>query len=111
MISDQNKFRALSKEYAEVEPVVKGYESYRQTLEDIEEATKNRTAREVLSNLRKVLAVDSSLMSESVKEAVLDGKTQIDELTSKVTELEKENGLLKEAYNKQTNDSYSAFAH
>ena len=68
----------------------------------IEEATKNRTAREVLSNLRKVLAVDSSLMSESVKEAVLDGKTQIDELTSKVTELEKENGLLKEAYNKQT---------
>mgnify|MGYP005995832889 CR=1 FL=1 len=70
--------------------------------EYLEEATKNRTAREVLSNLRKVLAVDSSLMSESVKEAVLDGKTQIDELTSKVTELEKENGLLKEAYNKQT---------
>ena len=68
----------------------------------IEEATKNRTAREVLSNLRKVLAVDSSLMSESVKEAVLDGKTQIDELTSKVTKLEKENSLLKEAYNKQT---------
>tara|TARA_R100001509_G_scaffold151422_1_gene110859 strand:+ start:485 stop:1339 length:855 start_codon:yes stop_codon:yes gene_type:complete len=68
----------------------------------IEEATKNRTAREVLSNLRKVLAVDSSLMSESVKEAVLDGKTQIDDLTSKVQKLEKENGLLKEAYNKQT---------
>ena len=68
----------------------------------IEEATKNRTAREVLSNLRKVLAVDSSLMSESVKEAVLDGKTQIDELTSKVDELHKENVLLKEAYDKQT---------
>ena len=67
----------------------------------IEEATKNRTATEVLSNLRKVLAVDSTLMSESVKEAVLDGKTQIDELTSKVNKLEKENGLLKEAYTKQ----------
>ena len=70
--------------------------------EAIEEATKNRTAREVLTNLRKVLAVDSSLMSESVKEAVMDGKTQIDDLAAKLAKLQKENGLLKEAYNKQT---------
>tara|TARA_R100001129_G_scaffold16887_1_gene11012 strand:- start:773 stop:1627 length:855 start_codon:yes stop_codon:yes gene_type:complete len=68
----------------------------------IEEATKNRTAREVLSNLRKVLAVDSSLMSESVKEAVVDGKTQIDKLTADLNILKKENNLLKEAYGKQT---------
>jgi len=70
--------------------------------EAIEEATKNRTAREVLSNLRKVLAVDSTLMSESVKEAVMDGKTQIDQLTEKLNEVAKENKLLKEAYNKQS---------
>jgi peptide chain release factor 1 len=38
VIGDQNKFRALSKEYAEVEPVVQCYNDYRQTLEDIEEA-------------------------------------------------------------------------
>ena len=38
IISDQNKFRALSVEYSEVEPVVKCYEEYRQTLADIEEA-------------------------------------------------------------------------
>ncbi len=38
VIGDQNKFRALSKEYAEVEPVVKCYENYCQALEDIEEA-------------------------------------------------------------------------
>jgi len=68
----------------------------------IEEATKNRTAREVLNNLRKVLAVDSSLMSESVKDAVMDGKTQIDQLTEKVNKFEKENTLLKQAYNKQS---------
>lgn len=67
----------------------------------IEEATKNRTAREVLGNLRKVLAVDSTLMSESVKEAVMDGKGQINELTNKVNELAKENAVLKEAYYKQ----------
>ena len=62
------------------------------------EATQNRTAKEVLANLRKVLAVDSTLMSESVKEAVVDGKSQIDHLDQKVALLEKENKLLKEAY-------------
>ena len=66
--------------------------------EAIEEATKNRTSREVLANLRKVLAVDSTLMSESVKEAVVDGKSQIDKLAQKVNKLEKENNLLKKAY-------------
>ena len=70
----------------------------------IEEATKNRTAREVLFNLRKVLAVDSSLMSESVKEAVVDGKTQIDQLTTDLNIIKKENKALKEAYLKQNAD-------
>lgn len=68
--------------------------------EAITEATKNRTAREVLSNLRKVLAIDSALMSESVQDAVVDGKKQIDELTKKVEELSKENSLIKESYSK-----------
>ena len=62
------------------------------------EATQNRTAKEVLANLRKVLAVDSTLMSESVKEAVVDGKSQINDLDQKVTKLEKENKQLREAY-------------
>jgi len=64
----------------------------------IEEATQNRTATEVLSNLRKVLAVDSSLMSESVKAAVVDGKSQIDDLSKQVEELKKENEVLKEGF-------------
>ncbi len=37
-IANQNKFRELSKEYAELEPVVKAYEQYRTVLSDIEEA-------------------------------------------------------------------------
>ena len=64
----------------------------------IAEATKNRTAREVLGNLRKVLAIDSALMSESVQGAVVDGKNQIDALTKQVEELTKENTLVKESY-------------
>jgi len=38
VIGDQNKFRELSKEYAELEPVVKCYAEYRDVLDNIEEA-------------------------------------------------------------------------
>lgn len=38
IIGDQNKFRELSKEYAELEPVVKAYGHYRGILSNIEEA-------------------------------------------------------------------------
>jgi len=37
-ISDQNKFRDFSKEYAEIEPVVLSFASYKQALNDIQEA-------------------------------------------------------------------------
>lgn len=72
----------------------------------IEEATKNRTATEVLNNLRNVLAVDSTLMKESVKGAVVEGKNTIDQLTARLNEVEKENGLLKEAYNATKSDLF-----
>ena len=70
----------------------------------IVEATKNKTALSVLTNLRKVLAVDAALMKESVKEAVQDGKTQLDTLSEQVTKLEKENKILKESYLKTKAD-------
>lgn len=66
----------------------------------IAEATKNRTAMDVLSNLRKVLAIDSALMKESVQDAVIDGKKQIETLAGRVDQLEKENTVLKENYRK-----------
>lgn len=69
-------------------------------VEAITEATKNKTAMTVLNNLRKVLAVDAALMSESVQDAVIDGKNQIEDLTKKVNELAKENALIKESYSK-----------
>lgn len=66
----------------------------------ISQATKNKTAIKVLSGLRKVLAVDSAIMSESVKEGLLDGKQRIDILEGQVQQLSKENKILKEGYNK-----------
>ncbi|HHX34370.1 MAG TPA: peptide chain release factor 1 [Gammaproteobacteria bacterium] len=38
VISDQNKYRAYSKEYAEVEPVVMQFQTWRKTSSDLEEA-------------------------------------------------------------------------
>ena len=43
-------------------------------------------------------------MKESVKEAVQDGKTQLDTLSEQVTKLEKENKILKESYLKTKAD-------
>lgn len=54
----------------------------------INEAVLERKAQTVLENLRQHLAVDSSLMKESVRTAVVDGKKQINEARN---ELEKAN--------------------
>lgn len=37
-IADQDRFRSLSKEYAELEPVVKAYENYRSVIDNLEES-------------------------------------------------------------------------
>lgn len=58
---------------------------------DIAQAVKNKTAYNVLENMRKVLSIDSVMMKESVQEAVIDGKNQI-------TELQKENAELKKQF-------------
>lgn len=57
---------------------------------DLAQAVKNKTAFNVLENMRKVLAVDSVMMKESVQEAVIDGKNQIDELKKENAELKKQ---------------------
>jgi hypothetical protein len=47
---------------------------------DIEQAVKNKTAMNVLENLRKVFAIDSAVMKESVSDAILQGKNELDKL-------------------------------
>lgn len=55
---------------------------------DFPQAVKNQSAYRVLENLRRTLAVDATLMKESVKTAIVDGK-------DKMTKLETENAELK----------------
>jgi len=62
---------------------------------DIKEAVRNKKALTVLENLRTHLAVDAALQKESIKEAILDGKTQINEASSKLESVVAENATLK----------------
>jgi cell division protein FtsB len=63
--------------------------------ESVNEAVKNKQALTVLEGLRKTLAVDSALMTESIKEAVIEGKQQIDEANQQADALVAENAKLK----------------
>ena len=87
IISDQNRFRDLSKEYAELEPVVKSYQSYLSVLENIGEA--------------KLLLKDSDPdMREMGQEEMRSGEAQREEL-----ELDLQKLLLP----KDPNDSKNVF--
>jgi len=70
--------------------------------QDIETAVQNKKALSMLNTLREALSVDLALSKESIKEAVIDGKKQIDEAAkqleasnNKVTELTNELSKLK----------------
>lgn len=62
---------------------------------DIQEAVKNKKAIRVLESLRNHLAVDAALEKESIKDAILDGKSQIDEASTKLESVVSENVQLK----------------
>jgi phage terminase small subunit len=64
--------------------------------DDLSQAVKNKSAYNVLENLRKVLAVDSTLMKEFVTSAILDGKQEYDTLKESHIKLQKQFKVLKE---------------
>lgn len=60
-------------------------------------AVQNKKARIILKSLRESLAVDSALMSESIKEGILDGKTKIDEAHKELETTKQQLAVLKES--------------
>lgn len=58
--------------------------------EEVKDAVKNRKALEVLDQLRSILGVDAALAKESIREAVHDGKRQIEEASKKLEAATKE---------------------
>lgn len=63
--------------------------------QDVKDAVKNRKALEVLDQLRSILGVDAALAKESVREAIVDGKRQIQEASEKLEAANKELAKLK----------------
>jgi len=62
-------------------------------LTEIQEAVNNRRANDVLNEIRNMLSVDMALAKDSIKEAIVDGKSRLDEAASQL-----------EAANKQVNE-------
>lgn len=58
--------------------------------EEIKDAVKNKRAFEILGQIRNILGVDAALAKESVREAVIDGKNQINEASKKLEAVTKE---------------------
>ena len=65
--------------------------------DEIKEAVKNKHAVGILENLRKSLSIDKIMANEQVRDAVIDGKKQIDEANQTIEKLKAENELLKES--------------
>jgi hypothetical protein len=57
--------------------------------EQIEEAAKNKYALKAIEEARKVLGIDTKFMTQNFKEALVDGKKQMDKLIHENAELKK----------------------
>jgi hypothetical protein len=64
-------------------------------LADIQEAVSNKRANAVLSEIRNMLSVDMALAQESIKEAVVDGKSRLDEAAQQLEAATKQINELK----------------
>jgi len=64
--------------------------------QQIAEAVNNKRAKSVLKELRQVLAVDGMLAKDTVRDAIQDGKRQIDESSSQLDQIRTANKQLKE---------------
>ncbi len=63
---------------------------------DIHEATQNARSRRIIEEVKRLVSLDETFVNESVKEALLDGKRQIDEANAKAIEASKQSQLLNE---------------
>ena len=74
IINNQNKFRDLSKEYAELEPVVQGYQNYLNLLANIEEA-------------KHLLVEGDADMKEMAEEELKDCEAQLEPMQLELQKL------------------------
>jgi len=68
--------------------------------EDIKKAVVNRKANDTLSKVRNLLAVDAAIAQESIREAVIDGKKQLDEARKELESAKERVVVLEKELNK-----------
>ena len=66
---------------------------------DLQEAVNNKRAAAVLNEMRNMLSVDMALAQESIREAVVDGKTRLDEAATQLETANKRVATLTEQLN------------
>lgn len=65
-------------------------------VQQIHEATQNARSRKIVDEIKRLVSLDESFVNENVKEALIDGKRQIDEANAKAAEVAKQAQLLNE---------------
>lgn len=58
--------------------------------QQIQEATENARSRKIVNEVKRLVGLSDEFVNESVKEALIDGKQQIDEAIARSKELEKQ---------------------
>jgi hypothetical protein len=64
--------------------------------EQIREATENARSRKIVNEVKRLVGLSDEFVNESIKEALLDGKKQIDEANVRTSEVEKQLKLITE---------------
>lgn len=62
--------------------------------QQIQEAAKNQYALKAVEEARKILGVDEKYIKSNIKEALVDGKNQMDKLVKENTELKKKTAII-----------------
>jgi hypothetical protein len=65
-------------------------------VQQILEATQNTRSRKIVEEIKRLVSLDETFVNEHVKEALIDGKRQIDEANNKLNEANKQVQLLQE---------------
>jgi hypothetical protein len=65
-------------------------------VQQIQEATQNARSRKIVEEIKRIVSLDETFVNEGVKEALVDGKRQIDEANAKAAQASKAATLLSE---------------
>jgi hypothetical protein len=65
----------------------------------IQEATENVRSRKIIDEIKRLVSLDETFVNGQIKEALIDGKRQIDEANAKAVEASKQAKLLTEQLN------------